>query len=149
MQKENVSFRHANGRRAQLEELEERTDISSAEISQYLAASQVYSLEKAGHQSDDSPRGTSLEVAAENSTVDEVHLHLMQESTRALVCKYLPEREQNVITRRYGLDGSPPQTLEEIGNALSLTRERIRQIEGRAMERLLRAAKQTDLDRFL
>lgn len=48
----------------------------------------------------------------------------------------LSEREQHVITLRFGLDGSASQTLEEIGETLSLTRERIRQIESLALTKL-------------
>jgi RNA polymerase primary sigma factor len=48
----------------------------------------------------------------------------------------IPEREAEVLRYRFGLDGYPVMTLEEIGNAFALTRERIRQIEGEALGRL-------------
>ena len=52
----------------------------------------------------------------------------------------LTEREQQVIRLRYGLGEERPQTLEEIGSMLGVTRERVRQIEARAMEKLRRQA---------
>jgi len=48
----------------------------------------------------------------------------------------LSERERQVLSLRYGLDGSDPKTLEEIGRRLGLTRERVRQIEGEALSKL-------------
>ena len=48
----------------------------------------------------------------------------------------LRERERFVIKKRYGLDGNEPQYLEQIGNALGVTRERIRQIEARALRKM-------------
>ena len=48
----------------------------------------------------------------------------------------LPEREAAVLERRYGLAGQDPKSLEVIGRELGLTRERVRQIEARALERL-------------
>ena len=55
--------------------------------------------------------------------------------------KALNEKEQWVISRRYGLEDGRPCTLEEIGEALGVTRERVRQIEKRAMEKLRKNAK--------
>lgn len=48
----------------------------------------------------------------------------------------LPEREQHIIHARYGLDGAPPRSFREIGEALSISGERARQLEGRAIEHL-------------
>jgi RNA polymerase primary sigma factor len=45
----------------------------------------------------------------------------------------LTEREQVVLTKRFGLDGSEPMTLEEVGREMNVTRERIRQIEKKAI----------------
>jgi RNA polymerase primary sigma factor len=58
----------------------------------------------------------------------------------------LSPKEQQVITMRFGLDDTPPRTLERIGKLLSLTRERIRQIESAAIRKLARHARRTNLD---
>ena len=50
----------------------------------------------------------------------------------------LPERERTIITRRFGLDGAPEETLEQLGSRFNVTRERIRQIEGSGLRRLAR-----------
>jgi RNA polymerase sigma factor (sigma-70 family) len=52
----------------------------------------------------------------------------------------LNPRMRHVVLRRFGLDGSPPQTLEEVGNELGITRERVRQLETRALKELRNAA---------
>ena len=67
---------------------------------------------------------------------EEVHVSLEQEALHRAV-RSLPEREQQVVKLRYGLDGEEdPKSLEEIGRRLGLTRERVRQIEANALERL-------------
>ena len=48
----------------------------------------------------------------------------------------LPERERRVIELRFGLTGEPPRTLEEVGRAFGVTRERIRQIENNTLKKL-------------
>ncbi|MGH3103744.1 MAG: sigma-70 family RNA polymerase sigma factor [Gaiellaceae bacterium] len=70
------------------------------------------------------------------SIEEEVHLNLQEETLHRALAE-LPEREREILKLRYGLDGhSEPTSLEEIGRRLGLTRERVRQIEARALERL-------------
>jgi RNA polymerase primary sigma factor len=56
------------------------------------------------------------------------------ELKRALLC--LSPRGRSVLMRRFGLDGNPPQTLEQVGESLGITRERVRQLEARALREL-------------
>jgi RNA polymerase primary sigma factor len=66
---------------------------------------------------------------------EEVHVNLAEQALHKAVAE-LPERERHVLTLRYGLGGDEPHSLEEIGRQLGLTRERVRQIEANALERL-------------
>ena len=54
----------------------------------------------------------------------------------AAALRNLPDVERRILTQRFGLEGDPPQTLEAIGRSLSMSRERVRQIEGQALARL-------------
>ena len=65
----------------------------------------------------------------------EVTVSLEEEVLRRAVAQ-LPDREREVVTLRYGIDGNEPRTLEEIGRRLGLTRERVRQIELDSLRRL-------------
>jgi RNA polymerase primary sigma factor len=61
----------------------------------------------------------------------------------------LDPQERHVIVLRYGLDGSPPRTLSDVGKRFDLTRERVRQIEGRALSKLRHPSCSLDLESLL
>jgi RNA polymerase sigma factor (sigma-70 family) len=61
----------------------------------------------------------------------------------------LVEKEEMVLRLRFGLDGSDPKTLKEIGEMMNLSRERIRQIEAQALEKLNRSQKCQQLRGYL
>ena len=64
-----------------------------------------------------------------------VEVRMRRQALRSALAS-LPEREREVVTLRYGIDGREPRTLEEIGRCLGLTRERVRQIELESLRRL-------------
>lgn len=66
-----------------------------------------------------------------------------------ILLKYLTEREEQVIRLRYGVDGNEPKTLEEIGDMMNVTRERIRQIQAKAIVKLRKKSAGVDLPLFL
>jgi RNA polymerase primary sigma factor len=72
----------------------------------------------------------------------------MREQTQELL-KTLTPREQDVLRRRFGLDNTREHTLAEIGESLSLSRERIRQIEASALSKLRASSKRKELDTYL
>lgn len=79
------------------------------------------------------------DVIRDKNERDPEALYASNESTlflKEIVEQELKERERFVILKRFGLDGEPPQTLEEVGKVLHITRERIRQIENEALEKL-------------
>jgi RNA polymerase primary sigma factor len=77
----------------------------------------------------------SLVAAEAEHTNEELEIDLRREALRQALDR-LETRERDVLILRYGIDGQRPQTLEQIGRTLGLTRERIRQIETQALEQL-------------
>jgi RNA polymerase primary sigma factor len=101
------------------------------------AARAVASLDKPLGDEGDTSFG-DIVATHEGDVEEEVVVGLSEHALRRAVEK-LPEREKEVIKLRYGMDGDPdPMSLETIGRHLGLTRERVRQIETQALERLAR-----------
>jgi RNA polymerase primary sigma factor len=98
----------------------------------------ILSLE-AGSASVAAPRRGQESATAETAPDPETQAvdHQMEGALRGILSK-VPAQERRVLTAHYGLDGSPPRTLQQIGDELGMTRERVRQIELRARDRVLR-----------
>jgi RNA polymerase primary sigma factor len=120
------------------EELAQKTALSEEEVEALLmAAGDDVSLSTAVGEDGSMELGDTLE----QDSVPSVELELMRSSfveQIQSVVDQLDEKERDVIRMRYGLDGEEPRTLQEIGEALGLSRERIRQIESKAKEKLRR-----------
>jgi RNA polymerase primary sigma factor len=132
-----------------VEEVARETDLSEQEVEQLLrVAGDDVSLSTA--VGDDG--GLELGDTLEQDTVPAVELTLIRSSfekqIQAIVAD-LDEKERDVIRMRFGLDGEDPRTLQEIGEALGLSRERIRQIESRAKEKLRRSREAQSLRGYL
>jgi RNA polymerase primary sigma factor len=124
------------GREPEAEEIAEELDIAPEEVREILRMSQLpISLEKPIGEDDDSSLGDFVPDDAAESPFDTTSLSLRREDVE-LALSALPERERRVIVLRYGLDGSHPCTLEEVGRAFGVTRERIRQIENNTLKKL-------------
>ena len=120
------------------EEIARTAKLSLKHVREVRAAARaVASLDKPLGDESDTAFGDI--VATDKSDVEEeVVVGLSEHLLREAVAK-LPEREQQVIKLRYGLDGDEdPMSLETIGREMGLTRERVRQIETQALERLAR-----------
>jgi RNA polymerase primary sigma factor len=116
-------------------ELAKATKLSVKQVREVRdAARAVTSLDKPVGSEEGAAFG-ELFATDEAQPEEEVTLSLRETALRGAVGE-LPERERDVISLRYGIDGDDPQSLEEIGRRLGLTRERVRQIESQALKRL-------------
>jgi RNA polymerase primary sigma factor len=121
------------------EELAEKTDLSNKEVEALLmAGSEDLSLSSAVGEEGTLELGDVLEQGSVPSVELELIRSSFEEQVRAMVSQ-LDDKERAVIELRFGLDGEDPRTLQEIGEALGLSRERIRQIESKAKEKLRRS----------
>jgi RNA polymerase primary sigma factor len=117
------------------QELAKATKLSVKQVREVReAARAVASLDKPVGEDDGTAFG-DLFAGREAEPEEEVTVSLAERALRRAVAE-LPARERDVIQLRYGIDGDDPQSLEEIGRRLGLTRERVRQIEATALERL-------------
>ena len=124
------------GREPLPEEIAEELDIETDEVREILRMSQLpISLEKPIGEDEDSSLGDFVPDEMAESPFDTASLSLRRGDVE-LALASLPERERRVIELRYGLDGSQPCTLEEVGRAFGVTRERIRQIENNTLKKL-------------
>ncbi|MHB8657738.1 MAG: RNA polymerase sigma factor RpoD [Solirubrobacteraceae bacterium] len=98
-------------------------------------AQQPISLEKPVGEEEDSELGDFVEDQTAVSPFEQTAEHLRQENLRRALAA-LPPRERGVIEMRFGLTGERPYTLEEVGRAFNVTRERIRQIENHTLKKL-------------
>ena len=124
------------GREPSPEEIAKELECTAREVRDILRMSQQpISLEKPIGEEEESELGdfvedqtaeSPFEIASENLRKQNVH--------RALAA--LPQREREVIEMRFGLTGGRPRTLEEVGRAFNVTRERIRQIENHTLKKL-------------
>jgi RNA polymerase primary sigma factor len=116
-------------------ELAVAADISLEELHALRdAARAVTSLDRPLGEEDDAAFGDLLPSEGP-SPEDEVHVSLRTEALQSALHE-LPERERKVVELRYGIAGSEPTPLREIGRQLGITPERVRQIESRALGRL-------------
>jgi len=124
------------GREPRPEEIAEELRMSVEEVRDILRMAQVpVSLEKPIGEEGDSELGDFVEDESAASPFDEASVNLRHaDIIRALDA--LPDRERKVIELRFGLQGEQPRTLEEVGRAFGVTRERIRQIENNTLKKL-------------
>ncbi|MBA2294831.1 MAG: sigma-70 family RNA polymerase sigma factor [Actinobacteria bacterium] len=123
------------GREPTTEEIAEEASVTPEQIHEVRAAARASaSLDAPIGEEDDAVLGDF--VAGDDALPeDDVDVQLRRATLRQALLS-LPEREREVVRLRYGIEGGEPQTLEEIGRRLSLTRERVRQIELDSLRRL-------------
>ncbi len=124
------------GREPTGEELAAALDRPVHEIKELKRIAQApISLERPIGEEEDAEFGDLIEDDDSASPLDQTFDNVRRETlTRVLAA--LGERERGVIVMRYGLDGEEPRTLEEVGDAFGVTRERVRQIETQTLRKL-------------
>jgi RNA polymerase primary sigma factor len=126
------------GREPTADEIAGELRCSPREVRDVLRISQLpISLEKPIGEEEDSALGDFVQDETAESPFESATLIMQKENVRVAL-DMLPERERMVIMMRYGLDGGRPRTLEEVGRAFNVTRERIRQIENNTLKKLQR-----------
>src|SRR5947209_6407019 len=124
------------GREPRPDEIAEELEMTTDEVREILRMSQLpVSLEKPIGEEEESELGDFVQDESAESPFDTATLSLRREDVEHALSA-LPERERQVIELRFGLSGSQPCTLEEVGRAFGVTRERIRQIENNTLKKL-------------
>ena len=133
-------FLQEHGREATNEELAKEMETSVEKIREAKKAAQdPISLETPIGEKEDSHLGDFIEDQKTASPEDEAAATMRREQIHQLL-ETLTEREKGVIALRYGIDDGTQRTLEEVGKYFGVTRERIRQIEGKALKKLKKLA---------
>lgn len=133
-------FLQEHGREATNEELSREMGISVEKIREAKKAAQdPISLETPIGEKEDSHLGDFIEDQKTASPEDEAAATMRREQVYKML-DTLTEREKGVLALRFGMDDGTPRTLEEVGKHFGVTRERIRQIEGKALKKLKKQA---------
>ncbi len=125
------------GREPTIEELAAKLDIAAADIIdlQRVGRTAVSLDEKVGSE-EDTERMELVEDTNAESPIDFVAREMLTTDIDKVLAERLSPREAQILRMRYGLNGREPQTLKEIGKKFGLSRERIRQLERRALRQL-------------
>jgi len=137
------------GREPTSEEIAKRMDIPVVKVRKVLKiAQEPISLETPIGEEEDSHLGDFIEdLTAVSPSEAVINLDLKQQTTGVL--KTLTPREEKVIKMRFGLEDGSERTLEEVGQSFAVTRERIRQIEAKALRKLRHPSRSRKLRAFL
>ncbi|HBO8619081.1 TPA: RNA polymerase sigma factor RpoD [Pseudomonas aeruginosa] len=137
------------GREPTPEELGERMDMPEDKIRKVLKiAKEPISMETPIGDDEDSHLGDFIEDSTMQSSIEMATSESLKESTREVLAG-LTAREAKVLRMRFGIDMNTDHTLEEVGKQFDVTRERIRQIEAKALRKLRHPSRSEHLRSFL
>ena len=137
------------GREPTPEEIAKEMDLSTEKVREIMKiAQEPVSLETPIGEEDDSHLGDFIEDQDALAPADAAAYELLKEQLED-VLDTLTEREENVLRLRFGLDDGRTRTLEEVGKVFGVTRERIRQIEAKALRKLRHPSRSKRLKDFL
>jgi RNA polymerase primary sigma factor len=137
------------GRKPSVDELSEKLELEPRKVQWMLRVSwQPLSLEHPVGEDEDSELGNFIENDQEPTPAESMHDKLLKQKIEELLSTLSP-REARILRLRFGLQNGRSYTLEEVGQKFGLTRERIRQIEGRALRRLRHPRRSRQLKDYL
>ena len=137
------------GREPLINEIADEVEITIEKVEEIYRISQdTTSLATPVGDDEDSFLGDFIEDTTQPSPYDETAKELLHESIEEVLGS-LDERESKVLSLRFGLVGETPKTLEEVGKIFNVTRERIRQIEAKALRKLRRPSRRKKLMDYL
>jgi RNA polymerase primary sigma factor len=137
------------GREPTSEEIAEQMEISAEKVREIIKVSQEpVSLETPIGEEDDSHLGDFIEDHTALAPADAASHQLLKEQVED-VLESLTDRERKVLQLRFGLDDGRSRTLEEVGKEFHVTRERIRQIEAKALRKLRHPSRSRKLKDYL
>ena len=148
IKKESRIYLQETGKDATPEILAERLGMEAEKIKAIQEMNQEpISLETPVGSEEDSELGDFVEDQKTTSPYEATNRSILREELNS-VLKTLSSREEKVLRYRYGLDDSSPKTLEEVGKIFNVTRERIRQIEVKALRKLRHPSRKKKLEDF-
>jgi len=137
------------GREPTPEEIGKAMDLSSGRVREiFKIAQDTTSLATPISDDEDSLLGDFIEDTSQPQPYDQASRQLLKENIEE-VLNTLSSREARVLKMRFGLDGHHPMTLEEVGREFGVTRERIRQIEAKALRKLKHPSRRKKLQDYL
>ena len=140
---------HNNGREPTPEEVAEELNMPVEKIREIMRASQdPLSLETPIGEEDDTHLGDMVPDGDALAPVEEASHVLLREQLMDVLGTLTP-RERKVLQMRFGISGGRPHTLEEVGKEFNVTRERIRQIEAKALRKLRHPSRSKKLKDYL
>ncbi len=137
------------GREPTSREIAKEMEVSSEKVREIVKVSQLpISLESPIGEEEDSPLGNSIEDRNALPPVDIASKQLLKEQIEDVLSTLTP-REKRVLELRFGLEDGRSRTLEEVGVEFNVTRERIRQIEAKALRKLRHPSRSRKLKDYL
>ena len=147
--KTNSQLLHKNGRDPTAEEIADELQMPVEKVREILrVAQEPVSLETPIGEEEDSHLGDFIPDDDALAPADAASMLLLKEQLGE-VLKTLTAREEKVLSLRFGLEDGHPRTLEEVGKEFNVTRERIRQIEAKALRKLRHPSRSKKLKDFL
>jgi RNA polymerase primary sigma factor len=137
------------GREPTPEELAVRMEMPEDKVRKVLKiAKEPISMETPIGDDEDSHLGDFIEDQSVSSPIDQATMESLRETTHSVLAQLTP-REAKVLRMRFGIDMNTDHTLEEVGKQFDVTRERIRQIEAKALRKLRHPSRSEQLRSFL